>query len=651
MNPKPIEPNPIFPLPSDYNEITEEGRRLARINACALWQIGNNREEIARNTCYSLWFFDNYYLWPDESQDYDPQFYPDTPCPPPPGHWSAVDSWATNSTTITVAPRGWAKSFLISKYLTQHLLTRKGYQAVYASSTSDNIRTLAQRIKQCCYENSRIQDDFSSHSDFGGRIQPKRNSAPSALSHFYLTNNATLRSVSVKSALRGIRPNEFFLDDIEFDGSQSTDPAILRDFAERLIFKVAMPTVLHGRSRLHMVGTFISKKHMLWKGANTIQTPNGLRSEDPRFDHWNRIIIRAEARDPQTNTLISCWPDMWPATIAEKEAKGLFSRNSLEEIKQRLSPAVYASEYLQEPGEDAVAALGFDPNPKGRHAHWYEQTDGLEETAPTTSSTLICFSVAKGEIVKMPLKTFLSEYRTIIVVDVAYTEKPTSDRRVCTVLCFGPSNEVFALDMWSDRKPDEELTKQVLIKAIKWNAAVAYVEVVRQSFKYYQTLKDTIISGLARSFIEGLARLNVVPLNPGFMSKQGKISALGPRFIHNKVKFPIWRRYLQAEPWWERLINQTEYFNPAATDGGLEHDDELDTISMCILTPKGAFKGITKEATPIQDSVQLLMNGQKEIAPLVPTVSILPDLSYLTPELLDSIVYPKKESTPNVSPI
>jgi len=33
------EGNPLYPLPPDYEELTDKGKRLARVNACRQWLI------------------------------------------------------------------------------------------------------------------------------------------------------------------------------------------------------------------------------------------------------------------------------------------------------------------------------------------------------------------------------------------------------------------------------------------------------------------------------------------------------------------------------------------------------------------------------------------------------------------------------------
>ena len=108
------ENNPFYPLPPDYSELTEEGKRLARINACRLWLCpGRNKKELGEAFATSVRFFDVWYLCPDHDVDFDPLFYDDEPLPSPPFHSDILQNWATSNRNITIAPRGSAKSFLV----------------------------------------------------------------------------------------------------------------------------------------------------------------------------------------------------------------------------------------------------------------------------------------------------------------------------------------------------------------------------------------------------------------------------------------------------------------------------------------------------------------------------------------------------------
>jgi hypothetical protein len=72
----PSTDNPRYPLPPDYEELSTEGQRLARVNACL-------QTDTPRASALSWNFFRNYYLMPDPASGYDPMFYKNIlPSPP-----------------------------------------------------------------------------------------------------------------------------------------------------------------------------------------------------------------------------------------------------------------------------------------------------------------------------------------------------------------------------------------------------------------------------------------------------------------------------------------------------------------------------------------------------------------------------------------
>jgi len=57
--PIPRHGNPLYPLPADYNDLTAEGQRKARVNACRLWTIPDLPDaDMALNLVASTHFFD-----------------------------------------------------------------------------------------------------------------------------------------------------------------------------------------------------------------------------------------------------------------------------------------------------------------------------------------------------------------------------------------------------------------------------------------------------------------------------------------------------------------------------------------------------------------------------------------------------------------
>jgi hypothetical protein len=88
----------------------------------------------------------------------------------------------------------------------------------------------------------------------------------------------------------------------------------------------------------------------------------------------------------------------------------------------------------------------------------------------------------------------------------------------------------------------------------------------------------------------------IVALKVGQMDKSSKINALGFRFEHGLIKMPLRRRYDKP---WDMLFNQIEEFNPDAANGGLQHDDIIDTVAMSMFIVKGRQYKTTDQNEPV----------------------------------------------------
>lgn len=600
------EGNDYYPLPPDYPTLSVKGQRQARVNACRQWLLPGTPEERAEARVISTWYFDQYYLHPDDEADFDPLFYDMTPLETPSMHWDLSRLWATSRMNVALMPRGGAKTTHTKKDMILCLVTAPAYSFVYATSTHDNTKHTGQSVKDQCHENSRIQDDFG--PDFGGTLKPARGNKPTGVEYFYLNNGSWLRCVSAESRLRGLRPRRFRLDDPEYDERASTSMATIRAYMDKLLFKVAIPMTLRAACGIDWTGTFVSKRHFLWHALSTIQTPEGIRAQDPRFNHWSRLLIRAAWRD-DSGALVSCWPEMWPSTIAEKHARGLSDHVSIEEMPSIMGTSNFNGEMLGNPGTTEEQFFKLDTDVKGRHAYWYESVDDALATSPHQSSTLLCWKHPEtGATERAVLSEFLKSSRLFLTVDTAYTESASSDRRCCTLMAVQKhTNVLFVLDMWSDRKPDHVLTTRALELAQLWRCPSIHIEVVKDSFKLYKRFQSVVSTRLTEEM--GLSWVpSIRDLRPGTMTKTAKIETLDLRFEHSLIKLPVWKRY--ESPAFGRLFEQIEGFNPEADDGGLDKDDEIDTVAMSLLVLKGRRRlDALADGSP-PDPLQLLKDGK-----------------------------------------
>jgi phage terminase large subunit-like protein len=600
------EGNHLYPLPKDYPELTDEGQRQARVNACRLWIAkGRKSHEIAEAFVAGMRFFDLWYLCPNHSMEFDPLFYDDDPLTSPNFHYDIQRMWATSQRNIVIAPRGSAKSFLVRKSCLFRMLSRPMFSILYATSTNDNAKGTGQALKDQFQNNRRLQDDWNQEFP-DNRVVPRRGEAPFGTELMHLKNGSWLRCISAESRQRGGRPRRYVLDDPEYDPRASTSMSLIRQYMDNLLFKVVLPMVMRSGCGVDWLATFVSRRHYAWHALQTREDAAGkFVAQDPRFNLWSRMIVRA-AYEEEDGKVVSCWPAMWPATKEEKETlPDAKDRVSLEEIREIIGTPNFLAEYMARPGEGEDI---FFPNlEKERHGWWLEKVDTHFETNPRESTTLMCW-VSEGEEKRVEVKDFLQKVRLFMTVDTSYTATKDSDFKVACLMGCNSENELFVLDIWSKQCQEQDLVKQCFKMADKWKCQTIHPEVIKQGLSLYYSL-DSIVKTRA-SDMTGVTHLpGIKKLHPGQLDKSGKIAALSLRFEHGKIKMPLWNRRM---PEWSRLFDQIEQFNPDAADGGLQHDDEIDCVSMSQFVLKGRLQAHLMRKEETKTPLQLIQAGNFE---------------------------------------
>lgn len=611
-----IPPNPNYPLPPDYAELSARGQRKARLNATRQWLIRDlTDQERAHAYIEALDFFDDYYLRANPEVDFDPMFYDDDPLPTPFIHKRVMRQWAQNKLSIAIAPRGSAKSFLTRKSILLEMLARPMFSVLYATSTGDNAKMTGQAIKDQLSHNERINDDFGVACP-EGRLIPKRGEATFGTMHMQLMNGSWLRCLSAESRQRGGRPRLYVLDDPEYDPKASTSMQLIRDYMEDLLFKIVLPMVMRPRCGARWMATFVSRRHYAW---HAMAVDDRGRAKDARFNRWSRMLIDAEYTD-EIGRLRSCWPEMWPATRAERDDMAAADPRfkdcvSLEEVKETIGLANYLAEYRGRPGEGEDI---FFPNlDEEKHGYVLRDPDQYLDHEPYRSNTRIRYytstaSPLKGEaeqrvLIDKPLSTFVRESRLFMTVDTSYTATRHSDFKVACLMAITPENDLIVLDLWSEQCQQPRLVQECLKMASKWRCRSIHVEAVKEGITVYNDLQN-VVTTKSLETLDGVDFLpKIAKFNPGMAEKVAKIASLQRRFEYGKLKLNLRER--NRGPW-KRLCEQIEGFNPDAPDGGLAHDDELDSIAMSMFVLKGRmrrfFEPVEEEKTPIE----LLKEGE-----------------------------------------
>jgi hypothetical protein len=591
-------------LPADYFDLTRDGARLARVNACRQWLLRpKDLEDKGTNYVGALRFFDAYYLAPDAAADFNPYFYPKDPFPTPEFHELISYHGVTNRLLIAIGPRGSAKSKLSEKNMIMRLRTCPAYSYVYCTSTQDNAARTAENVRQQFATNSRLLHDW-------GPIVPKRGEATFSANLMYLKSRSWIQYVSIDSRLRGLRPSCFQVDDPEWDPKASTPMSIVREQMERMLFSVILPTVMEEGAAVNWYATFVSKQHYAWVAAGT--DPEG-HALDPRFEHWYRITIRAAEEDAKTGELLSCWREKWPPTKAVRlrmaeDNPRYYETVSLEEIKSIVGPRVWQSEYMANPGQ--AEEQYFGGMNKKAHGYWYEEVDNALDTLPADSDAFLCWYDREGTAQRVQLREMCKAFRVFMCVDTSYTSGPASDYKVAAVMGHGPKNLLFVLDLWAAQCDQKVLEQQTFRMADKWRAPLVGIEYIHQGIALYNAMQQAI--NTRSQEMAGVSWLpKLFKIKPGYTEKPAKISGgLSMRFHHELIKLPFTHR--NKKPWRE-LFNQIEEFNPDAHNCGLQHDDHIDTISMHQYIVGGRIRLKEAEKPQPTDPMEMLASGVEQV--------------------------------------
>lgn len=616
--------NPLYPLPKDYEELTREGRRLARVNACRQWQLHNTVEgrfEKAEAFVRCIDFFDKYYLCPQADAGgniiFDPYFYDFDPLPTAPFHWDIARARMLYKWLVGVAPRGSAKSKRIAIEIMLSMISRPNFSTIYATSTGSLAKGMGEQIQYQLYNNERIQDDWGPQPEFDGRIKPKRGEGSTGMERFVLMNRSKFLATSAESRQRGGRPVHYYLDDPEYDPKGLASVDNLREWMHILLFKIVLPMIMQAGSGATWMGTFVTKRHFLHHAMEMKEVVrDGVTktvANDPKFEKWFRIFIPSEAVIDGVRT--SAWPQMWPVDEAEKERLKLpLGTQSLDDIKESIGAAEYASEYLGQPG---AGGARFFPEIDETMEWWYEkgQMDQYLAETPWKSMTNVCWRDDKGSVKKVPLKEFLATSFVMCLLDTSYTNTQMSDFKVAHVMAVH-DGMLFSMDLWSAQCPQEMLIEEGLKLSDKWHCDSIHPEYVKAGISLYEDIL-TVVRTRMSSFagVEWLPE--VVKYSPGMSSKVGRIASLHMWMKNGRVKLPKHR----GGACYGRLELQLVGFNPHSEDGGLEHDDELDTMAwpLRIIRVRGdAWKA--PEEPDTRDVVERALEGDQEAREMLPLV-------------------------------
>lgn len=570
--------NELWPLPPDYHELTREGQRLARTNACMQYLLpwgpqqdytkALHRQGMVFVDC--LHFFDQWYLRPDG--EFDPGFY-DQVTDPADIHFQISYEAFTNKALLQILPRGLAKTTRKKIEINLKMLTKVNHSLIYATSSHSVAENVAESLRTQLSFNARMIDDF-------GSLVPKKGQGSFSNQRISLVNGFRARFTSMDSKQRGGRPLEYVLDDVEADAKTSTDMERVREELDARVKTVILPMLRRPNTRLHIMATPISNQHWATRIAADLL---GLMVDPAMADHpsrqWKRVahpLINEKGR--------SIWPSMYPTNEAEKVELGLHPETeTLEEVRKAVGEAAWWSEYMLKPGRATSGFFKIDPE-YGTYrveGKW----PGPEEDPAKSEAVLVWKRKQDDQEVKRPLADIVRSGSCFMTLDTSYGHGPTSDYKVWHVMVRTHQGDMLSLDCDAQRIRQPLFIQNILETASRWRCHTVYPEYVVSQREFCSTLENAVAEGITRNMnLKHVPRIKRLSVHNE--PKTSRIQSLGVWFDQGLIKLPADRLYDREQVAYYMLRSQIDGFNPQALDGGLSHDDVIDTLAAGIKTPK-----------------------------------------------------------------
>lgn len=530
----PKQGNDWWPLPADYPELGEDGKRLARINACSLQ---NTPDDFV--TAWS--FFRSYYLATTPEG-----FFYKRLKPSPPFHYEIVRFLAMHDRNAIAAPRASAKSTVIGAEVPLLLtLTRPYFKTALILAVDFMVERRFSQLMRQLTDNERIIEDF-------GTQKPSAQQGKQWNLHSLETRSGgALMGYSIEGRMRGERPDLIILDDPEFDERHSTDTRGRKEDLANVIFRTILGMLEEG-SVMYWIGTMISRQSFLYYACT---------SDDPRFAVWNRHIFGAEWTDDATGERKYLWEGKW-------------NNDSLARKKVELGAAAYAAEMLNQPISDEARILTIDPI---KNTYVLDPPLLMSEEPLNSAATLMWHSKPKQH-----LRGAYQKYSAVFseklagmfrfaTLDFAPTTNRLSDFSCVMVMGLDKDDLLWLLDIWLGKVRDYKLIKILWDLAIKWRCKVLGVEAVAAQEQLY----DRVRADLGEMSRDVGWHPSIIPIRYGAVSKANRISGMSWRFEMGRIKYP---EHLKTSPMWRDLVYQTENFTMDLRS--LDHDDAIDSVAM-----------------------------------------------------------------------
>lgn len=592
-------PYPLWPLPGDYEELSFDGKKQARLAV-----LHNQKTPFDLVVAWD--FFRRCYLAGAGKLFYKNGFEES-----PDFHYDMVFDLGEHARNAEAAPRGSAKSTVMGLEIPILLgLTRPHYEMSLGLATDRLVEERFDKLIQQFVENELILQDF-------GEVKPPRGRSIWNHHHLHLMNGAVIKGLSVMGKKRGGRPRLFILDDPENDpdsDSQAAAQAVVEKF-EMILFRQIIP-MLESGSSIFWIGTLINRRSFLYHATT---------GDDPRFDFWNRKVLKAIAYDKDDpKKVYVLWPEKWPQAV-------------LEARREEIGPSAFASEYCNEPVSEQERILVIDPR-----KNEYSVEGEFDWNNPLTHIGNIKWSERFMEPGQRVYKDFEKPFRElvlpmyrILLFDYGQGLSQYNDYSCIAILGFDTSNTLWILDMWLGRAKDATLLRLIYEKGLAWRPRVLGIEAVSIQMSFAEAVKEYIDE--MEEKVSQPWRARVFPITyPSKVTKAQRISGLEWRFRPGKIKYPA---HLAGKWPFDQLYQQTEDFTPDLAL--LPHDDAIDTLSMSQYVVKNRGGKFVKEK-----GRPSLLERIKRNLPLVRGTPLLSGISSaeVTSEMLDVLSHNARKS-------
>jgi len=602
--------NPLYPLPPDYNSLSVEGQRQARLNALRL-------QDTPDDLVHAWAFFRHYYLEPKEAGWYKRWK------PSPPAHYMMIRDLGQYSANVYLAPRAFAKSTLLDEVGGLLLpLTRPDFYTALLKATGKKVRKSMRRLVRQLGRNRRLNDDFK--PEFGEFLKPKRGARPWGVDLYELPHGSMVEGLSAQGALRGDRPDLLVPDDPEYDDEEGSDVTRVMEDFETLLFATLLPMLEEG-CPLFWIGTAIPRSYIYYI----------VTGDDPRFQYFNRKRLTIYAPDGSP-----LWEAKWDG-------------QTVEDLRARLGESKFQQEYMNNPtsGADRVLVLhpklgvyrvtGGSPekedDPFQSHAviRWYERSaDESSDRSDRSDRYDHCGRYDHYIEEHRPFGEWVSTLYRLITVDFIRRPSSTSDFACAQVMGFDRKDVLWLLDSYLARVGTTKLIEVVWRLAQRWRVRLIGAEAIAFQSQFVDQMAARIAMLAAGSRIVP----RVVPIKyakrglyntdaPTQIDKGERIAGMEWRFQQHRIRFPEHRR---REFPIAQLFYQTEQFTRDLSL--LRHDDAIDTLAMHQYVVRR--QGVSRARGPrVIRPLEALKNGQLFDAELgtplilaIPPEKVTPDL-------------------------